>query len=74
MIGESRRRMHREVTQTTETVTVETETTKDEERDLQTTDRYELQQESDAVIKEESARSIGLQLSVSYGPVASGSS
>ena len=72
MIGESRRRMHREVTQTTETVTVESETTKDEERDLQTTDRYELQQESDAVIKEESARSIGLQLSVSYGPVASG--
>jgi hypothetical protein len=72
MIGETRRRIHRETTKTTETVTVETETTKEESRDLQTTDRFELQQESDAVIKEESSRDIALSISASYGPFASG--
>jgi hypothetical protein len=72
MIGESRRRMHREKTQTTETVTVETETTTEESHDLETTDRFELQQESDAVIKDETSRNIALSISASYGPFASG--
>jgi len=72
MMGESRRRLHRETTRTTETVTVETEQTTEESRDLQTTDRYELQQETDAVIKEDSSRQIALSISASYGPFASG--
>ena len=72
MIGETRRRSHRETTKTTETVMVETEKTKEESRDLQTTDRFELQQESDNVIKEESSREIALSISASYGPFASG--
>src|SRR5262249_5369118 len=52
--------------------TTETETTSEESRDLETTDRYELQQESDAVIKEESSRNMALSISASYGPFASG--
>jgi hypothetical protein len=72
MIGEVRRRIHREATRTTETVMVETEQTKEESRDLQTTDRFELQQESDAVVKEESSREIALSISASYGPFAEG--
>lgn len=72
MIGETRRRIHREMTKTTETVMVETEQTKEESRDLQTTDRFELQQESENVIKEESSREIALSISASYGPFASG--
>jgi hypothetical protein len=72
MIGETRQRVHREKTKTTETVTVETETTREESRDLQTTDRFELQQESAAVIKEDSSRDISLSISASYGPFASG--
>ncbi len=39
MKGESRSRKHREIDQTTETVTVETETTTEESRDLETADR-----------------------------------
>jgi hypothetical protein len=72
MKTESRRRKHREVTQTTETVTQETEVTNEESRDLETTDRYELQQESDNVVKEESSRNLALSISASYGPFASG--
>jgi len=72
MMGESRHRLHREATRTIETVMLETERTKEESRDLQTTDRFELQQESDAVIKEESSREIALSISASYGPFASG--
>jgi 3-deoxy-D-arabino-heptulosonate 7-phosphate (DAHP) synthase len=72
MMGETRRRIHRESTKTTETVMVETERVKEESRDLQTTGRFELQQESDAVIKEESSREIALSISASYGPFASG--
>ena len=60
--GRDPQRIHRETTKTTETVTVETETTREESRDLQTTDRFELQQESDAVIEEESSRDIALSI------------
>lgn len=72
MKTESRRRKHREVTKTTETVTEETEVTNEESRDLETTDRYELQQESDNVVKEDSSRNLALSISASYGPFASG--
>lgn len=72
MKSENRQRKHREITKTTETITTETETTTEESHDLETTNRYELQQESDAVIKEESSRNISLSISGSYGPFASG--
>ena len=42
MRGENRGRTHRETISVTETVVVETEQTKEETRDLQTTERFEL--------------------------------
>jgi hypothetical protein len=72
MRGETRHRTHRDTTRVTETVMMETELAKEESRDLQTTDRFELQQESETVLKEESSRSIAVSISASYGPFASG--
>ena len=55
--------------QTTQQVTfTEAETTKSEERELQTTDRFEMSRESDSTIKEDAALKAGLTLSGKYGP------
>jgi len=66
--GESKKR---DVTQsrTTEvTTTTEVETKKEEERDTQTTERFELQREASNVVKEDSSLKAGLSVSGSYGP------
>lgn len=68
MRAESKERTHRETTRVTETVVVETERTKEETRDLQTTERFELQREIDEVIRENNSREVGLSVSGSYGP------
>jgi hypothetical protein len=46
----------------------ETETTKSEERELQTTDRFEMTRETDNTIKEDASLKAGLTLSGKYGP------
>ncbi len=55
--------------QTTEQkTTTETETTTTNERDNQSTERFELQREASQVVKDDSAFKAGLSLSGSYGP------
>jgi hypothetical protein len=72
MMGEKRSRRHRQTSKTTETITQETERTTEESRDLQTTDRFELQQETSEILREESSREISLSVSGSYGPFVEG--
>jgi hypothetical protein len=66
--GESKKReVDRERT-TEETTITEAETQKEEERDNQTTERFELQREASQVIKDDSSFKAGLSVSGSYGP------
>lgn len=67
--GEFRQRKHRRFQQLEEIVTVEKATEKESERDLQTTERFEMQTESETVVKEETKFEAGLSLSAGYGPV-----
>ncbi|HKU74726.1 MAG TPA: hypothetical protein VJR02_12515 [Pyrinomonadaceae bacterium] len=70
MMGESKKRNHRQSTRIVEARLLETETTKEDSRDLQTAERFELQQETSEVIKEEASREVGVSMSASYGPFA----
>jgi hypothetical protein len=72
MIGESKQRVHRQSTRIVEARLLETETVKEDSRDLQTAERFELQQEAANVIREESSREVGVSISGSYGPFAEG--
>lgn len=67
--GEYKERMHRRQRTTEETITVETEVKREEERDLQTTERFELKTEASQVQKEDTSLKIGLAVSGKYGPV-----
>lgn len=67
--GEYKQRMHRRARTTEETITVETEAKREEERDQQTTERFELKTESSNVQKEDMSLKIGLAVSGKYGPV-----
>lgn len=66
--GEHHKRMVRRAQETETTITVEEETSKEEERDSQTTERFELQREASSVIKDEVSLKVGLSVSGSYGP------
>jgi hypothetical protein len=66
--GEFKKRVHERSRTTEETTIVEVETKRDEERDTQTTERFELQHEASTVQKEDSAFKFGLSVSGSYGP------
>lgn len=67
--GESKERTHRR-TQTTETLLFqETETTTEQERDLQSTERFELKSEASKTVKEDMRAQAGLTVTGSYGPV-----
>ncbi|HEY7665396.1 MAG TPA: hypothetical protein VH934_19945 [Xanthobacteraceae bacterium] len=66
--GEFKKRVVSRERTTEETTTVEVETTKEEERDNQSTERFELQREASQVVKEDSSFKAGLSISGSYGP------
>jgi hypothetical protein len=66
--SESKKREHRRSRRTEEFTLVETELTTEEERDLQSTERFELKRETDKTLKEDSSLKIGVSLSASYGP------
>ena len=51
-----------------QTLTTETETTEDKEKDLSSTERFELQTESQSVISQNASREAGLTIHASYGP------
>lgn len=53
---------------TQQTDTTETETTTDKEQDLSTSERFELQTESQTVINQTASKDAGLTIHASYGP------
>jgi hypothetical protein len=63
--GESKERTHRRLDRRVETVLTEKETTETTERDLQSTERFELQRETQQTIHQESSFDVGV--TVKYG-------
>ena len=68
LIGEEKERETRRLRRTEETFVREVETTKEEERDLQTTERMEMQREAQNTIQENESLKIGATISAAYGP------
>jgi len=68
MQGETKERETRRLRRTEESIVRESETTKEEERDLQSTERLEMRQEVENTVKENSKWSIGAEVSGGYGP------
>jgi hypothetical protein len=71
LIGERRRRAHRFFDLIEQTTTTERETEEEREKDLQTTERFELQQESSQTIQNDSQMQAGATVTASYGPTVS---
>ena len=67
--GESKDRKFRTLNRSEETLTIETETTQETEKDTQTTDRFELKREAEKTIQENMSLDAGVTVSASYGPV-----
>jgi hypothetical protein len=65
--GESNEHTVRRARTTEETQLQETETTQEEERDLQSTEHFELKTEVDKTVKEDASLKAGVSLSGSYG-------
>jgi hypothetical protein len=69
--GESRERRHRRLETREEITITEEERETEKERDLQSTERNELQTEAEKTVKDELQIEAGLQVSGSYGPTVS---
>jgi hypothetical protein len=67
--GELKEREHTTRRQTEEFSLTESETTTTEERELESTTRFEMSRETSSTIKEEAALKAGLTISGKYGPV-----
>ncbi|MGO9319850.1 MAG: hypothetical protein ACLQBY_03460 [Solirubrobacteraceae bacterium] len=67
--SERAERRTRRLESTSETTSVSSETTKSEERDTQTTDRFSLQSETSDTVKSDSQLKSGMSISASYGPM-----
>lgn len=70
MASESKTRRHSRFRETEEIEIVETERTEESEKDLQTTERFELQKESQKTVENQMSLEAGLGVSASYGPVS----
>lgn len=68
LAGETRERTHRRLNLREEITVLETERETEEERDLQSAERNELQNEAEKTIKSQLELEAGLQVSGSYGP------
>ncbi len=68
MKSEFRERKHRRLNRTEESYFSETETSTETEKDLQSTERFELQKETEKTISEDIKFDAGLSVSASYGP------
>lgn len=66
--GEIKERKHRRTKTVEQVLFTETERTEDTTRDLQTTERYEIQNEIEKIVKEDLEEKAGLEVSGSYGP------
>jgi hypothetical protein len=71
LAGESKERVHRSLSIREEVTTTRTESDTERERDLQSTERNELQTEAENTVKEDFRFDAGLQVSGSYGPSVS---
>lgn len=69
--GELKVRDHRRFNQTIEDNITETETIRVEERELESTDRFELSREASKTIQTDASLKAGLSVSGSYGPTVS---
>ena len=69
LAGEEKSRSTRRLKRTEETFTEEIEKITEEEKDLQTTDRYEMESESEKTISQNYSLETGLNVSGSYGVV-----
>ncbi len=67
--GESKSKTHRKLDRIEETIFQETERTEEVEQNLQTTDRYELQKESENTINQETTKEAGINITADYGRV-----
>jgi len=67
---EKRGREHRRLRQVEEIAVLEREREEESKRDLQSTERFELQSESQRTIRSETSFQAGMELSASYGPVS----
>jgi|GEM_PF-1141610 len=68
LLGESKERIHRRRNETEEFAYLETEKTTTEERDLQSTDRFEMSRETSNTIQEDASLKAGMTISAKYGP------
>jgi len=68
LIGELREREFRTATTTEESTTTETEITDEKTKDLTSTERFELQTETEKVIRENTSTQAGVTVNASYGP------
>jgi hypothetical protein len=71
LAGESREREHRRLNVREEIVATEEERETERERNLQSTERNEMQSEAEKTVKSQFQLEAGLQISGSYGPSAS---
>jgi hypothetical protein len=68
--SETKKRRHSRLRETEDTVVTEVERTEESEKDLQTTERFELQKESQKTIESQMSLDAGLAVTASYGPVS----
>ena len=69
--GELKSREHTHHVETEDTTTLEVETTRSEENELESTDRYEMTREASATIKQDMELKAGLSITGSFGPLVS---
>lgn len=69
MIGETRERVTRFLRRTENIFTTETEEEVTKERDTQTTDRFEIEKETEKIVKEDISFDLGVQVTAQYGVV-----
>lgn len=67
--GESKKRVHRRLDRREDILAVETEKTEETERETQTTDRFELKQETESTIQQDLSVQLGTSVSAKYGMV-----
>jgi hypothetical protein len=67
--GESKERVTRRLRRSEEILTVASEEEKTEERDAQTTDRFEVEKEAEKIVQTDISFELGVQLTAQYGPV-----
>ncbi|MCB9762685.1 MAG: hypothetical protein H6739_22990 [Alphaproteobacteria bacterium] len=67
--GERKERVHRTSSETEETLTWSSAESEEQENELETADRYELQRESQETIRADQAQSTGVTVTAKYGAV-----